>query len=245
MKKIAPTILICALLVLACNETLEPTTSKPYIKVGETENMLVNNIDTLFVATRNHGEKNSYLLDINNDGIFDFQYGIAYWGNPDGDYKNCHIYCLNPSAALNVYTSTDSIYFSTKTSSDNSGTWIEIYERWICNDSTESDSLMSIVDRTNINTFYTDDIISISDSWVTDSLIMYESPSYTYDEQVKKGDTTITTYIREESICRQIPVDDDFYIGIRLNINEIDKLGWIKIKYRREDCYIYETAIQR
>lgn len=57
MKKIAPTILICALLVLACNETLEPTTSKPYIKVGETENMLVNNIDTLFVATRNHGEK--------------------------------------------------------------------------------------------------------------------------------------------------------------------------------------------
>jgi len=237
-----------AFIYMSCNESddnINDSITASSICIGDLENMIVNTPDTCFVAMPY--QMQTYNLDVDYDNFDDYQIAYISGGNPESSYFECYFYSIDNGSFINIFNSVDSIFLSAQIDTSYSGNdvYISYSEGENCGRIYPTDTLIRIAEKKNVNSFFYNDNISISDNWALDSISLYETSSHICIDQIQNGDTLTISYYDHLENCYQLPYNTDCYIGIKKNKNGIEKLGWVKLKIVEFTIYVHEIAIQQ
>jgi hypothetical protein len=94
------------------------------------------------------------------------------------------------------------------------------------------------------------DSLKLTDLYRSDTINLYKT-SYAYPTQniYYSDDTIINQAYSFINDCKNFPLKEIKYIGLKLTVNNIEKLGWIKLCLIRNQQYntvmILKSAIQK
>ncbi|MBK9107584.1 MAG: hypothetical protein IPM92_04170 [Saprospiraceae bacterium] len=190
----------------------------------------------------------SFALDIDKNGISDFQFTSNIWGSPAiGQHPEADISCLNNLAFIYVATISDTAFLFTKSDTNYQGKVnIILKNTYSCKRISPTDSIRSIINSKHIKVLARFDEIRNSGPWLSGKLDL-NNENYTPPAQnvYNSLDTSVYKVVSYNYDCHSFPDDRIAYIGIKLIDNGAAKLGWIKLSIT--DKYIIsilETAIQ-
>ena len=235
------------LLIIMAGSCEKESKSNPddLVEIGNYTGLRIDYHDVILVG--GYHDRQEYEIDIDRDGVNDFQIMSNIWGSPGmGQYPEADIACLNRDSYFNVnhYSDTSFLHISIDTHHYES---VEIYIRntFTCERIDAADSILKVKESHYLNVFKKEDIISISDPWISDTLGLDYSWSSYYDIYDSSPDTIIYQVNTFDYNCHPFPGDEIRYIGIKKVSSELTRLGWIKLSI--SDNYkvsILETALQ-
>lgn len=239
--------LICLLALVGlmrCGDVA--TVDLELIQVGKYDNLKTNTYHTLVAGQYNRPE--SKQLDIDHDGIKDFEIISLIWGSPGiGQHPGAAIKCLHPLALVNVNRFYDTTFFSMKMDTFYAQkVFINIQEVYSCGRTGPDDSILSIGQRNLLKVLKNKDIITTSDPWFSGDVYLCKD-SYVVPAQriFQSADTEIFRYRTFQESCYNFPEDKIAYIGIMLKKAGEKKLGWLKLSiHDLHEVTLMETAVQ-
>lgn len=238
---------LALLFILITNSCERESTSSfdDRIEMGNYEGLRIEYPDVILIGEYHH--KQVYEIDIDLDGVNDFQIMSNIWGSPGmGQHPEADIACLNRDSYFNVSPFYDTSFLHI-TIDTHKFEKVEIYIRntYTCERIDVKDSILRVRESRYLNVFNKKDIVSISDSWRSDTLGLDYSWSSYYDIISNSPDTMVYLVNTFDNNCHPFPGDSIAYVGIKKESSERARLGWIKMSI--SDNYkvsILETAIQ-
>ena len=248
MKKIALILFIIFISIYACKKEYPGLNA---IQIGNNEKMIFASYDTILVGGNNNTK---YLdIDINNDNIYDLRLSSDVRTYPaEGPHPEVILSCLNKNCMIKGRLASDTTYYRDFVDSYHEGSssplYIHYYYRYSNQRDYETDSIVSVqtnvfkVDYLNEN-----DFIYHADDYQADNFLLTESWTGEVTGPIPNN-TNDTMRLYTETHWYNgnvIPGNKLTYIGIKLNYDQKEMLGCIKL--RVIDDYIIillETAIQ-
>ncbi len=238
---------LAILFILITNSCEKESTSNPndLVEIGNYTGLRIDYHDVVLVG--GYHDKQVYEIDIDQDGVNDFQIMSNIWGSPGlGQHPEADIACLNHDSYFSVSPFSDTSFLHTAIDTHNYET-VEIYIRktYTCDRIDVSDSVLMIKESHYLNVFNKKDIVSISDSWISDTLGLDYSWNSFYESYSSSPDTTIFIVHTYDNNCHPFPGDRIAYVGLKKESSGKARLGWIKLSI--SDNYkvsILETALQ-
>ncbi|MDP1621867.1 MAG: hypothetical protein Q8M08_05970 [Bacteroidales bacterium] len=244
---------IIAILLLLFINACKKEKDDPYIRhdtveIGDYTNMSRRIYDTVILY---QGFPASIDLDLDDDKIADIRLISIKWGSVGmGYHPRSEIYCLTDNVSVSGYYTSDTTFFSFDQSINigyDSTVNINEFYRYSCHKISDHDSIVNI----KSNTFKVlpkrqHDIINQLDVFKTDSLILIDE-SYGFPPNIiYKQDTIIYKYQINYNDCNTFPQNGISYLGIRIQIGNETKYGWIKLSIiDKNKIIVFETAIQK
>lgn len=214
------------------------------LKIGDSNNMIVNYYDTTLVGEINL--KRNFAVDVNNDGVKDIMFECIIWSTPSiGKLPTITTYCLNKNVEFFGFSSQDSMFLNLDTVYQNPSD-IEVLKIMNINKSCErisnKDSILNISPSFNIFPLNYNDIMKISSGeFKSDTIRLINSSYISPPVETQNGDTTIIENNGFLFECKNFPISKEKYIGFREN----GKLGWVKISILdKKTISIHESAVQ-
>lgn len=241
-------LLIIPMMLFGCIK--EPVELPGRIVTGITDNMLVNEYDT--ILTGGYNVKSGINLDLNNDSLADFRMTTEIFGSPGmGLHPLVYFMSLHPNSLMNGYLHTDTTFFHIKTdtliNSENANVYIDQRKGKSCRRSDVSDLVVSI--RPNVfylRYFNSGEPINTSDICLSDTVLLNEVTYYDLPESYQRNDTTFGFRNYNQYNCNAMPNDQIIYLGVKLKDSSGEKLGWVKlIVINQHAIALMETALQQ
>jgi hypothetical protein len=228
-------IVIC---IPSCDKDANDTDS---IRAGQLADMITNQHDTIIRADYNYSEK--YPVDIDQDGTADFEIVVddKIGSAMTGAVYTTVIKCLTANTFLSIRETIDTIYLHILR--DTIHHYV-IYEQ-SCSRQAEEDSILGTRIYNSIEFCEEGDPISRDLSWAVDTLTL-SSEGFGIPGGIEMYNGieyyTGTSY---PGSCREVPVNREVYLGVKLDISGIPKLGWIKLKrLSASSLKIMESGLQ-
>lgn len=174
-------------------------------------------------------------IDVDGDGISDVRLSSETWGSPGvGTHPRSTIASLHSGCLLLGFHENDTIYkrVYTNITHQDTVTTISISTYYSCYRVTETDSVSDIrYNQFEITPLSSTDELNMSGDFRSDTVILVdEGWSYSLPFTTGYGtDTIIKTYFSYSGECGYFPQNEIKYIGVKLNNNGTDRLGWIKL----------------
>lgn len=217
------------------------------IKAGDYKDMIINYYDTTLVGGYHY--LNTFNVDMNNDGVDDFQMESEIWGSPGmGQIPLSAIKCLHASAKLLGTNSFDTLFINRDTiiqEGQYSGTWEKyLINSFTCNRMEETDSILTITPVFDLTILERDQLIRQTDHFRCDTLTLITGTRGNWPVFIGvSGDTTIYEYNVSYNDCRTFPMEQIVFLGVKLDNS---RLGWIKLTiFDYYKIMIQESGIQQ
>ncbi len=236
--------LLTCMLITSCNN-LSRDQPEPEIRMGDANHILVNHHDTT-LHSRYH-EAQTLDLDIDSDGINDLQIGYEIWGSPGlGQHPRSTIGCLHDAIQLaGVYTFDTTFLNRGIWVEDEPGSQVEVWEyfNYVCHRIDQADSILSVKPAFHMKTFERDEKLRLNDSFLADTLTLYEDYFAYPPVSWESGDTMYHKSEVYGNDCCDLPMDETHFIGIKMT--EGPRLGWIRLGvFGYYKILVLESAIQ-
>lgn len=239
-------LLIISLILLAYACEKGNPAKAPEIKAGDNKNMIINYYDTVLAG--GYHVVNTLNIDMNNDGVDDFQLESEIWGSPGmGQIPVSAIKCLHNSAKLLGDFTYDTLFVNRDTLIQEgaySGTWEKyLINNYTCNRIEQNDSILLITPTFELTILEREELISQSDNFSCDTLTLISGPRGNWPVFVGvSGDTTIYEYNVSYNDCKVFPMEKIVFVGVELDNN---RLGWIKLTiFDYYKVMLHESGIQ-
>jgi len=252
MKKNLPVcILVLLILASACKKDKFITEPNSQVMIGNYSNMRLITYDKTIQGFY-HQPSAVFEIDLDNDFMPDIQFSCTTDGSPGlGMLSSSRINCLNPAVQLYGHIQGDTLFkntVATDTIFNADSIHVEIrYSRYYsCGRRAATDSIYIQPDKFVLIPLYKDSILMKEKLFKSDKIELI-TPSYGYPSYVtQQGDTTKAVYTQFYYACDNFPVDKLTYIGIKMTVNNIEKIGWLKILISSpgSKMTIVESAIQ-
>lgn len=237
-------ILDIVILISCEKDNSTPFINPTKIVVGDYSNISFQRLDTIINGAE--WEPASFEIDIDNDSIGDFKFYSIYWGSPGmgGYYSESSVVCLNNSSFINITYFPDTVFMNTEF--DTLETRITIYDYYSCKRESPDYSILKIEESYFLNVIKKKDSISVTDSWITDSITLIEDINWSVTQITGPPDTTVFRVYYYYHKCHNFPNNTIAYIGIKKENAGKIKLGWIKLSVSQNRIIsVLEAAIQK
>lgn len=255
MRKIGLLILVMVCAISCKKDDDKPIPDDPVFKeeilFGDYSNMNVCFYDAFLIGGLN--DPQYFDIDIDQDSVFDIRFVSEIWESPPavGQHPRSEILCLNNNIELYGYFKTDTLFLNrlTRILSGPNNT-VEIYEyyNYTCYRRDEADSILAIYENVfKIQPKDKNEKLCLMDVFKSDSIILRDDWYYYPYEIEETGQDTITYIDRTffNNCDNSLSLDEIKYIGFKMTIENIEKLGWIKVCIMNNNkVVILETAIQ-
>ena len=233
--------------------TLEPPIVHDKISIGEQMlGVTISNIDTIIIG--GYYSPKYFDIDINSDGVSDISFMSEQYGSPAmGLHPRTKIFCLNSQCELFGYYSNDTTFFNDTIvflQNEQSDTVTDAYLKAInsCQPIGIDDSIDVLYQAFRIKVLAENDSISNADIFKCDTLFLTNEGYSAFPYYYLSGAGTDTVFYFTTSTirgCNNFPPNLIRYIGLKMNVSGVEKLGWIKLsiidKYK---ITIHQSAIQ-
>jgi hypothetical protein len=220
-----------------------------FIELGDGTKMRITAIDKSITGYYQGSEV--FDLDLNNDNTSDIRFSSAVWGSPGiGQHPSTQVMCQHKDVKLLGFFKNDTTFIHTAISSyldNNNIVNITITKTFTCDRVAAEDSVKSV----NLNEFKLldkgiDEIIYVSDKFKNDTILLNtDTQTYPPDYLPCGPDTIIRELKVYKSDCFEFPMNTERYIGFKLLVNDVYRLGWIKVNLLQSNkIQIIESAIQ-
>jgi hypothetical protein len=227
--------ILLLILGYACKKDKFPDEELPIdssiITIGNYSGMALTNHDTTLVGMYNQPAA-IYEIDLNNDLIPDIRFSNSLFGSPgSGMHPSCEISCLNSAVGLYGYYKGDTTFnYTTKDTFHFNRVEIYIRHFYNCSRTHPTDSIYAIKPDKFVVPFLTKGSILKSDNLFKEHALRAYAVDYAFPPKT----TTLTdTIIYESEIpfsrCDDFPINKICYIGVKMRMDKIEKIGWLKI----------------
>jgi len=235
-------VVLLGIFITSCDDSID---NHDQLTMGNESGMKITNYDEIIQG--NYNVTNNFPIDIDDNGIADFQISCEVWGSPAvGQHPRSYIKSLNSDFQLYGDYTNDTIFLNFSILS-NPGTYYTImrYHQYSCSRIEENDSIYSIT-----STFKTPPLVKGNkikkDHYFesTNVQLMDESFSLVPQPYSENNDTIVGVIYRHNLECNNFPIGSIVYIGFK--DQKKSKLGWIKFSYHDKNLFkLLETAIQK
>jgi len=240
--KLISSIVLVQFIIISCERQNDDSTND-YIIIGNNLKMKITQNPVSLEGS--YYEPALYDIDLNSDGLGDFQLKSIIEGSTHFPKYNCSIESLNAEALLVTTKTIDTSFYccsEVRIQQDYNGK-VGVFYRDIlyCSRSSNSDTIVSIQNKNIVRTKYYGDTIRKSDSCFVGTFEFNKGlKEYTENKLFENSDTII--YHVDDFQCYKYRIINNsiFFFGIKVK----DKLGWIKLSVSGYSIYLFETAIQ-
>lgn len=234
-------LVILVVIGVSCDDTYN---NHDQLVIGTEEGMEITYYDTIITGTYN--VPNELVIDIDDNGSFDFLISCESWGSPAvGAHPKSFIKPLNTDFQLYGDYTNDSVFLNITVNPNPNAYYTMIRNhQYNCYQVDEFDSLCSITSTfkttplVNGTIIKTDHFYASTQSQLID--VSYSLPPQNYSESNDTIVGLVNSYNRE---CDNFPIGAVVYIGFK--DKNRSKLGWIKCIYLNANQFmLLETAIQ-
>lgn len=237
-------IVFLGIIIYSCDDFLE---NRDQLIMGEESGMEITNYNEMVHG--NYNATQDFPIDIDNNGVADFQISCEIWGSPAvGQHPRSYIQSLNQDFQLYGAYSNDTVFhnFTINYVEDPNAFYTLIHaHKYSCSRIDNKDSIISVSSSFKTPPLIKGSTISIEHTFKSEKALFiddsYTFPpsSYTVNSVTVIG--VFTSYYRE---CHNFPIGSFVYIGIKNN--KKSKMGWIKFIFIDENSLLLlETAIQK
>jgi len=242
MKKIG-LIILTILSITSCKK------DKKEIVFGDYSKMSIDYYDTILIGGYNDAKKID--IDINKDKVPDIRLISEVWGSQGVGLNPCSkIWCLNRNTKILGYDKTDTLFLNRLTrifpGPDNT-TEIYNYYNFTCHRIDESDTILAVYKNDfKIAPKNKKEHLSLDDTFKSDSITLIDDSYYYPDYREEYSEDTVRyTVTSFYNDCNSFPLDEIKYIGLKIQFDNSEKFGWIKLSIiDKFKIFILETAIQ-
>lgn len=246
MKKLLLFTMVLAAILSLTSCKKDPSQNK--IIFGDSSRMAVTKYEANQYQSDNFGQW-YYSIDLNHDGTDDVQFFMEDIGSAGLGHELVHtLKCLNENVELlgetiiqNKYYHVDSTFHT-----EDSISWVVgVYQTYSCEQMDEADSIVSTTEKFLLSANNANDSFDGTDSFMSTNVII-KNRSYFYPMGTEQIGNILYHYQLEYlNNCDIFPMDEEKYIGFRINSGNKTRLGWMKIILNEDKVQLLETAIQK